>query len=314
VQYDITEAGWFIVQAHLYAGDTAPKKAAPGSFPFNSGPVHDTNFAFTVALAELGVSSGDELFIAAHAVVENENNIIGYEDPDLGAFAAALPDQVQEIVTVNDSLFGFEISGGSGSLADGSYVGYCIDNGHYIYPANFGSPGTYTANVYSSYEALPDSLTTAYDQPLVPGIGGQVPAQGINPNIDNPDNLDLVNWVINNADGYTPAQVQNVIWALVDDALNRDSLTAQEQVLFDMALASGEGFAPGCGDLIAVILQPVDSSGNTTGQVTIAQVTFAQVGITCDPIFQSETGWASPSGDGVVKFKQGWGSYFPYTL
>ena len=43
VNYEITEDGWFIVQAHLYAGKKAPKNGAPGRFPFDSGPVHDTS-------------------------------------------------------------------------------------------------------------------------------------------------------------------------------------------------------------------------------------------------------------------------------
>ncbi len=316
VKYDITLDGWWIVQAHLYAGEKAPKKAAPGRFPFHSGPVHDTSYTFSVPLADLGVSSGDELFVAAHAVVNNENNIAGYVDaegnrqaepsepvcPTLQDITTALPEGFTIRVVGDGAGYYDVIISGAGDL-DGTYDWYCIDETHTI-DANTD----YTVRVYSSYGTLPDAIVNN-------GTGDN--------NVDHPENLDLVNWVINNPGSLSQGQVQDVIWALVDDAKSRENLDAAEKAVYDEALLH-DGFVPSDGQNLAIVLQPVDASGNTNaqvtiGQVTIGQVTFASLGLECTeipvtPVFQSETGWASPTGDGVFNFKQGWGSYFTYTL
>lgn len=319
VTYNIDVEGWHIIQAHLYAGDKAPKKAAPGSFPFKSGPIHATSYTFTVPLAEMGVESGDELFIATHALVNNENNILGYMDaegnmyaeqafetvcPTLGDIAAALP----EYFTMNLEGDGagyynvnFDLDG------DGvreNYDWYCIDHTHSI---GFGD---YTVRVFSSYETLPDAIINN-------GTGDN--------NVDHPENLDLVNWVINNPGTLTQVQIQDVIWALVDDdpAKGPATLDEAELAVYEAALLQ-DGFVPTDGQKLAIVLQPVDASDNsvgqvTIGQVTIGQVTFASLGLACvdvalyTPVFQEETGWAIPDADGFTEFKQGWGGYFTFT-
>ena len=60
----------------------------------------------------------------------------------------------------------------------------------------------------------------------------------------------------------------------------------------------------GCGDVVAVILVPVDGQ-----QMTIAQVTFADVEVPCIPVYQEETGW----GEGTP-FGKGWAMYFSVTI
>lgn len=313
VLYTIDVEGWYIVQAHLYADTKAPKNGAPGRFPFNSGPLHDTSFAFTVPLADLGVESGDELYIAAHAVVNNEFNTLGYMDsegvmhdepgfdcPSMEEVAAALPGSVNMVVSYPGAASYLDVTISGGTALDGTYANWCIDATHLIYPGT-----TYTANVYSSYEPLPETLT-----------GGD------NPNIDKEENLDLVNWVVNQdfvSQGYSTNDVQTAIWVLIDD--NPQACGTGCQTIVDAAYANGEGFVPSePDDVIAIILQPVDDSGNSSGQITIGQVTIAQVtlfglGLECTPweqVFQSETGWAVA--DSGTYFKNGWGSYFIYTL
>jgi len=63
------------------------------------------------------------------------------------------------------------------------------------------------------------------------------------------------------------------------------------------------GFVVWTNPLIAVVLVPVDNQ-----QITIAQITFGEVEVPCEPILGdgSETAW----GGGVCAFAQGWGSYF----
>jgi hypothetical protein len=127
----------------------------------------------------------------------------------------------------------------------------------------------YTANIYSSYEELPISL------------------------IEFPENLDLVNWILNQGfvgqpslcDGiYTYGDVQRAIWVLVEDNPSASGLDSWSQCRVDeilaAAYANGEGFEPGCGDIIGVILAPVGGE----------QVIIVEVVIECG----CETAW----GDG----------------
>ena len=67
----------------------------------------------------------------------------------------------------------------------------------------------------------------------------------------------------------------------------------------------GEGFVPGCGDVAAIILNPIDDEGETN-----AQVTLIPYPVQCKAGQGAETAWAS----GDTKFVRGWGSYFIYTI
>ncbi len=146
-------------------------------------------------------------------------------------------------------------------------------------------------------------------------------------NLDSPENMDLVNWVINNPGNpvsLSQVQQQDVIWALVDDAVTRDSLDSHEVQVYDAAVANGEGFEPTAdGQSLAIVLQPVDASDNsvgqvTIGQVTIGQVTFGSLGLECvdwTPVYKGDTGWAITEGDGI-SFPRGsnWGLYYEYVV
>jgi len=350
VQYNISTAsitdGWVIVQVHMYADVNEPKKGAPGRFPFHSGPIDDTSFTFTVPLADLDVTSGAELYVAAHAEVNKSEvtgeteDVIGYLDeetgeifaeqgyetvcPTLDEIAAALPVYTKMRIFGDGSGYydvNVDLDGDGTYAADGSerFDWYCIDKTHGI-RAN----RDYTVRVYSSYGTLPDEIVNN-------GTG--------NDNVDYPENLDLVNWVINNPGNpvsLTQKQQQDVIWALVDDAKSRSNLDQAEMAVYDEAF-NHDSFEPADGQKLAIVLQPVDASDNsvgqvTIGQVTIGQVTFASLGLECtdipifDPIYapilgevlQNETGWATAEGDAAMPFlnkkgKQlGWGSYFTY--
>jgi len=185
---------------------------------------------------------------------------------DLADFAFALPSQVTMSVTYpyagGPSYFPVTKITGGGAL-DGTYEGWCIDQDHTI-----NQNTNYTANVFSSYEALPAGL------------------------VEHPENFDLVNWIINqdfvgkSAGGtlgtYTYSDVQRAIWEFIDDSpFSTSGLSTWSQARVDqikaLALASGEGFEPTCGDFIAVVLQPVGGSQ----PITIAQVTFASIGVSC---------------------------------
>ena len=286
VVYDVTDPGWSITEVHFYAGEEPPTKAAPGQFPYKYEYLNTQTFAFDIPLDEVTFDAEGCLYFAAHAVV---NEVL---PPDYDAFAAMLPDQVTMIVSHPGTGFGdpsyFDVTISGGTVLDGTYDDWCVDIGNTISPGS-----TYTADVYSSYEDLPDGL------------------------VDHPENLDLVNWIINQgfvgqpsatcSGNYTYGDVQRAIWMLIDDDTSTAGLGSwtpcRAGEIYTAALASGEGFLPRCSDVIAVILVPV---GDT--QITIAQVTFAEIELECDLILLdgNETAW----GAGDCAFKQGWGSYF----
>ena len=230
---------------------------------------------------------GTVLTISAHAVVEKTGGIDGLE--------ISLP--VSENLNVyypgtsagDPCYFDAVVSGGT--MLDGIYDSWCIDTDHIIYS---GPNYTYLAEVYSSYEEIPDGV------------------------LEQPENMDLINWVINqgfvgkpslypdlNA-YYTMGDVQVAIWTLADDEISTSvgpySMTRVDEIVA-AAMESGEEFIPECTERIAVIIVPVSGA-----QVTIAQVTFIEVKLPCETI--KESAW----GQGPGFRGKNWASYFEYIL
>ena len=284
VTYDTTGSDWWITEIHFDVSSEAITSSAPGRFiakPYVEAPTQFFQFSVDAPIyGDTCGNDGDGYYYAAHAVVQEA---IGFTEPDFDELAMALPDSVSlTVATAGDGYFQSTIAGGT-SL-DGTFIGWCIDYGHYITPGqNYD-----TVNVYSSYEELPASLTEPYTAPDGIAVGGD------NSNIDKPENLDLVNWVINNRDGYSDTDVQNAIWRLIDDRQGACS-DACLQLVAD-ASAYGEDFRPACGQVVAIILAPVSSEQVTSAQVTIAQVTVSELQVTtgCQPILADgdETAWA----------------------
>ena len=117
----------------------------------------------------------------------------------------------------------------------GNYDAYCIDTDRGI-----NRDGTLTAQVYSSYDPnLPPEL-------IGPG------------NIEKPENLDLINWILNQnfvgqtaangAGDFTFGDVQRAIWELIDDTNSTGALGPWTQEKADqiiaLAQANGENFVP----------------------------------------------------------------------
>ncbi len=175
----------------------------------------------------------------------------------LNELAAALPDTVtMNVHGGNNSTFDITISN-DGAL-NGTHEGWCADPNHGIQLDK-----DYVANVFSSYESLPAGL------------------------VDHPENFDLVNWIINqyfvgkSAGGslgvYSAGDVQQAIWELLQDNVGTRITYDRARVDQIKTLAAAhEGYKPSCGDLVAVILQPLDGK-----QLTIIQVTFASLGVDC---------------------------------
>lgn len=121
--------------------------------------------------------------------------------------------------------------------------------------------------------------------------------------VDNPDNLDLILYVINqdySSLGAVTYDVQVAIWLLIDDA-TPFGITPAALAIVDDARANGEGFTPGCGDLMGVFMDAGPDIQNIMAVVPAPCITDGGQA-------RSETAWALA--DWGVEFGQGWGMYF----
>ncbi|MEO0984325.1 MAG: SdrD B-like domain-containing protein [Cyanobacteria bacterium J06639_14] len=238
--------------------------------------------------------------------------------PSQVTVTAALPNLLSDGPGVGDpSYFDLSIEDPSGIL-DGSFDSYCIDTDTFLdfvgvdldndgiygetnipvdtLGGNFdeGAPQPFSATVYSSYDT----------SVLSDGLGGL---------IERPENLDLVNWILNNQDSalasYNVAEIQLAIWELMDDG-PVDSVSesflpiftgsvdpANVEAIKTLAQQNGEGFVPGAGEKIAIILVPdgnisgggadTDADGQPDGvpdsQIIITAVELAKLG---DTVFE----------------------------
>jgi hypothetical protein len=304
VSYDIDGTDWAITETHVYVGEEAPKKSSPGQFDYGDSGLATFSVSYEI---DLGDFSSDELVVAAHAVVQQT---FGGE-VDLDGLADSLPDDGDIVPQFQGSDDGYwNITFGEGDL-EGSYNGWCVDTSR-----TMSSGQTYDIDIVSSYEDIPDGA------------------------IDHPENLDQVNYLLNQdvvgaassgcSGTYTYGDVQRAIWELVDDNPSTAGLGSWDSCRVDELLAdaaaNGVGFEPGCDDEVAVVLIPVDSSGNVVAQVIIAQVTIIGVEAGCVPILEDpdgntlgdETAWADGVALGGTEFNNkngkghGWGSFWTY--
>jgi len=246
VVYEITDLNWSITQLHLEVSNEPIDVWAPGQYDY---VMEDLNTQYIEI--PIPYYSGDCVYVAAHAVV----TVVDELEVSLPDFELNLPDQVSMSLTYpyegGPSYFQTTVSNG---VLGGTYDGWCVDTDNVIYQNT-----DYTADVYSSYESLPAGI------------------------IEYPENLDLVNWILNQNfvgspspggyGNYTYGDVQKAIWLLVDDTESNSGLGSwnlnRVNEILAAANAYGEGFVPGCNGVIAVILVPEDPET----QVIIAQVT-----------------------------------------
>jgi hypothetical protein len=284
VEYVVTDEDWCITETHLEVAtaleDIPQVNGNPPPGQFTYGGEHDCVAGVTYSIP-LSWDPGTDLMIAAHGVVQT-GGIDGVE--------AMLPDQVTVAVTWPGLGFGdpsyFDIAVSGGTTLDGTYDGYCVDSDHgYIIG---------TMDVYSSYETLP------------PGL------------IEYPQNLDKVNWIINQdfvgqpstcGGSYTWGDVQWAIWQLIEDdpPADHESLLdwspCRAQEILDAAYDYGEGFMPGCGDVLGIILAP---------ELPNKQSLLIWVEVPCP---EDETVWGGDYFGTPLEFPgNNWAIYFAYTV
>jgi len=251
VKYVVDAAYWCLTETHLHVatslGGIPQKKGNPPPGKFDYKGEHDcvTDYTYEIPLTW---AQGTQLFIAAHAVVCQRvgNFIAGLNLPDTVTFMVTFPYGGGPAYFPHTYINGLTI----GEL---DVYGWCVDTDNSILQSIW-----YIANIYSSYETLPVGL------------------------IENPENLDLVNWILNQGfvgqvsvcgGIYTYGDVQRAIWALIEDEQSTSGLGAWSECrvneILAAAYANGEGFVPGCGDIIGVILEPVEGEQVIIGEVVI---------------------------------------------
>ena len=303
VTYQTDSSDLVMTEAHLYVGNGPPRKSAPGQFPYH-WPGDSGDSPSSTVVFEVDYPGGCQT-IAAHAVVEDRSVPISYTGIGLDELPGALPTMVDMCVKLpgdtylDDSYFDAHILNSFAPLADGIYDAYCVDTRATIDLSNFLLPNCdvqHTANVYSSYDDLP------------PGL------------IPEPDNLDKVNWLINQDyvgktsptlgyGVYTWGDLQRAIWDLVSPdpdcaTCNLGSWMPERAAeLLAMALANGSGFEPTCGERVAIILEPFNDAG------VKQQLIIVWIELPCIPEYGDETAWAGPF---PCQFTTGWGWFFEF--
>jgi hypothetical protein len=278
VSYD-ADTDWFIDAVHVAVGydvselpQTKKGNPAIGNFAYAAEFELSDGADLTIPLADIGFTSGDQVTIAAHAEVRYLTGYVG----DIAELELAESVSFSVAYPGGDSYFDTTISG------EGTFDGFCVDLDHYITPGV-----TYSATPVSSYDAAASLL------------------------VDNPENLDLVNYIINQDYigewGATWREIQRAIWVVIDDRTSDigGSDTLVDDIVED-ALVNGEGFIPGADERVAVILEPgLNSAGEFAFQATIAAYD-----VPTSPVYTGETAWA----DGYDFGGKSWAMAFDYTL
>ena len=231
---------------------------------------HDDLDCITGDMFEVEGAAGEDLYVAIRAGVHQD---AGIDHSLLTTFSGQVIEEV--VHNGSDSYFNTTVSGD----LNGTFDGFCIDTSR-----NISTGPVYNSNVISSYDPnFPEGL------------------------IDYPENLDLINYIINQdypAHGYTYGDVQRAIWTIIDDKVSHSGLGEWSQDRADEIIAeaeaNGEGYVPDCdGGVVAIVLQPVTPNGKTTAQVTIIEVPMAAIGV-CTTVSTPDNGaWAVP-GDGPI--------------
>ncbi|MGG7565922.1 SdrD B-like domain-containing protein [Rhodovulum sp. DZ06] len=180
-------------------------------------------FTYTAA-NEYGMESTASVSMTVHAT-----NIKTLEDVE-----AIKPDSVEVFVTVQGDGFVVDVASPQNERfsATASTDIYCVDF--------FGD--------------VPDGILVTAEVFLADANNA-----ALGEFVQNWENLDLVNWILNQdfvSQGYTAQEVQQAIWNLTDDLFISFYPGASE--IAAQARAEGEGFEAGEGDLVGLVLAPIE--------------------------------------------------------
>ena len=286
VQYKITNADWRLTSTHLKILNNAEKVHQRQSFlhsnRYEREKIHAGVLEFTHKIPINWVAPRDLLIDADAEVMP----VTGYTSDVMG-FTDSLPPTVSlSVVHPSPDLMAYSQAViADGGFLDGFHYSWCVDLDRKIEQNVW-----YTADVYSIFEELPKNF------------------------LECPENLDLVNWILNEnfvgkpspyLNYYTYGDVQRLIWDLLDNENTPFGLEPWDrkrvEEIREKALAHGEGFIPGCGQRSMVILVPVDEI-----QEIIAQPIAIAVPVPCIPAVHK----ATVSVQTVYTTQKKWGVFF----
>jgi len=290
VKYLVEDSAYSLTETHLQVATAVsgiPQKNGnpiPGKFDLSEEHAGVSEYTYVIPLEW---AAGTPVYVAAHGVARTSQGT-NCDTFDLDLFASMLPSDPisfkRYLHYPGGPAYFPEIIISSGTWLDGTYYGWCLDT-------DSSMPNVdYIANVYSSYEPLTDV------------------------EIEFPENLDLVNYIINQdwvgqastcGGLFTYGDVQRAIWTLVENALTLTGLDEWSQCRVDVILAdayaNGENYKPGCGDKIAIILEPYP--------LLYVQILMFEFPIVC-VCEVDETAWAS----GLDFSGSNWAMYFQYDI
>ena len=291
-------AGYTMDETHVYVGNEILARnvnnaftVAPGQYPHKDDHVGAS--AWTYVIPNL---DGD-IYVVAHAVTcgaGNDNGGGGGDELECGDTYVSLPgleDELAAIAGANE-IVRLQVAHQGGNAGQPYFRGqldvdevpdgigdytqlpfYCIDLAHTI-----SSNTWYCARLYSSYsETLPSEVVV-------------------------PENFDLANWILNNyaigdimGDGtaLTGGDIQRALWQLIYGTRpgvgaysSGPSSNVRVDELIAAANAGGEDYVPGCDEVVAVLVYPVQCAhpDEIGGQVLIAQMLVTEFPQVCETV------------------------------
>jgi len=297
VTYTITLAGWSITKTHLAV--VGNKKHFPQRwngapklkhFPYKGIHENVTTVEYLIPINNLP----NKFYVAAHAKVQNcdqngQPNLLPEFPEDANMTPNWLPSDMVDYTV-------------KAVMDFGTYSGFCVDNSRYI-----GSGSNRSVELLSSYDEMPECSASEMF-------------------IEKPENLDLINWIINNRQSnWDRRTLQAVIWKLINPSGNLTNYldpqgsnywthnAALREEIFALAIANGEGFTPGENQKILVLVYGPGDICNPQRQVVGIEFPVENTPGNCF----TKNAWGFPYNNCPVPFKSAkfghtWARYFSY--
>ena len=303
---------WCITEYHLDVQSnlddipqTKKNKAIPGQFLY-SGEAECAP-SETVNVKNDGWAAGDEVVVAAHAVVEQ----LTAAKPDLQFEFSDIPVPQQVSSTFIEGVTTYMTATVTDSIGlNDIYHSWCLDEDATIW-SGFKYTGLW---VISSYDKQ------LLDETYVPVLPEVDHREFIERSIKNPTELPKVNWILNKfheeITEYSKCDIQAAIWSIVDDIDPLGQTRCVEDLdivkvdeIIDEAAAHAD-FEPECGEEIALVVL-WNPEGIWSEQHL--QASIIHVPVPCTYEWSSDTAWGGEYPD--IRFTDSdWAIWFPYTV
>ncbi len=281
---------WRIIKTHTHAGDSLASfpltnKGAPKIGGFSDNPDEHEGVASVERPLAIPTPNDGTLTIGAHAEVEQmtavpdylalaeENSNIKLPQEVNLTVAAGTVTYLRALIESNDDLNGFYEHS------------WCIDPEHPI------SGGVKYSTVWA---------VSSYDGNFTEYMSGG-PFDGyIGEHIENPLNLDVVNYIINefddnkyldeNEDPVHMCNIQQALWMVTNNkygTCNDWDEDITEEIVSD-ALVNGQDYKPGCDDEMVIVLIGDPAEGSSTHDI---QTVIVHIPVPCKETWGEETAW-----------------------